>query len=499
MGTTTMTTATTGARMIERFGLTGVRSRLLIGYIALLTIAVLGSVLIARQALLNNLFERIDAELVQEAKELRRLARLGIDPDTGEPLGGDVKEIFTTFLERNVPSRNEAILTFVDGRPYQRSRQVVPYRLDTDPDLVALWGGLAEPDRGSAETPAGEVEYLAVPLENDTGRVQGVFVVAHFIDREAADLDTSVRAAAGVGLATLVIGSLLAWRLASQVLRPVKLTTETALSITESDLTRRIEVEGSDEISHLGRTFNEMLDRLEEAFRAQREFVNDAGHELRTPITVVRGHLELLDDDPEERRRTLALVMGELDRMSRFVNDLLLLARAEQPDFLDLTTVDVTPLTHEIHEKASALAARDWRVEDAGKGLIVADRQRLTQALMQLAQNAVQQTNDGDIIAIGSHVRDDEASFWVRDTGPGISQDEQEKIFERFARGSGARRSEGAGLGLSIVRAIAQAHHGRLELRSRPGAGATFTISIPADQPYPETLGGRGDQKEMLK
>jgi signal transduction histidine kinase len=336
------------------------------------------------------------------------------------------------------------------------------------------------------ETPAGEVEYLAVPLENDRGRVRGVFVVAHFIDREAADLDTSVRAAAGVGLATLVIGSLLAWRLASQVLRPVKLTTDTARAITESDLTRRIAVEGGDEISRLGRTFNEMLDRLEEAFRAQRQFVDDAGHELRTPITVVRGHLELLDDDPDERRRTVALVMGELDRMSRFVNDLLLLARAEQPDFLDLTTVEIAPLTRELHENVSALAARDWRMEDTGRGLIVADRQRLTQAVMQLAQNAVQHTEEGDIIAIGSNVRDGRASFWVRDSGAGISQDEQEKIFERFARGRGARRSEGAGLGLSIVRAIAQAHHGRLELESRAGAGATFTITIPIDQPYPE-------------
>lgn len=480
--------------MIERFRpLAGVRSRLLFGYIALLTTTVLASWLFARQALINNVYERIDAELVQEASELRRLARLGIDPDTGEPFGGNVKEIFTTFLKRNVPSRNEAILTFVDGRPYQRSPQVVPYRLDTDPELATLWGTLNEVDRGAVDTPEGTVEYLAVPLEGSTGRVRGVFVVAHFVDRERATLDTAVRASAGVGLAAVVIGSLLAWQLASRVLRPVKLTTETARSISESDLTRRIPAEGSDEVSELARTFNDMLDRLEEAFRAQSQFVNDAGHELRTPITAIRGHLELLDDDPEERRRTLALVMDELDRMSRFVNDLLLLARAEQPDFLDLRTLDVGPLMQEIYEKASPLAVRDWRIEDTGVGLVVADRQRLTQALMQLAQNAVQHTNKSDIIAIGSHVEHGEARFWVRDTGPGISQEEQEKIFERFARGKGARRSEGAGLGLSIVRAIAQAHHGRLELRSRPGAGATFTLIIPTDQPYPE------DTKEIKR
>jgi signal transduction histidine kinase len=164
------------------------------------------------------------------------------------------------------------------------------------------------------------------------------------------------------------------------------------------------------------------------------------------------------------------------------------LARAEQPDFLSLTTVDIGPLTTEVLEKAAALAERDWRVEEIGHGLIVADRQRLTQALMQLAQNAVQHTADGGVIAIGSAVNNGRARFWVRDTGPGIAFEDQEKIFERFARARGARRSEGAGLGLAIVRAIAEAHHGDLELNSHLGAGAVFTISIPTDQPYPEAL-----------
>jgi two-component system OmpR family sensor kinase len=477
--------------MARRFRpLSGVRARLLAGYILLFGAAVLGSVLLARQALINGLHERIDAELIQEARELRKLARLGIDPDTGERFAGDVRKIFATFLARNVPSRNEAILTFVDGEPFQRTRQVVPYALHEDPELTALWGGLTDSDRGSVSTPAGAVEYIAVPLQDEREGVKGVFVVALFSDREEALVDAAVRASAGVGLAALLIGSLLAWSLASRVLRPVKLTTETARSISESDLTRRISVEGNDEVSELAETFNEMLDRLEEAFRAQRQFVDDAGHELRTPITVVRGHLELLDDDPGERAKTIALVTDELDRMSRFVNDLLLLARAEQPDFLDLTTLDVAPLTQEIHEKANALGPRDWRVEGTGRGLIVADRQRLTQAVMQLAQNAVQHTADADIIAIGSEVQNGEARFWVRDSGPGIAPEDQDRIFERFSRARGGRRSEGAGLGLSIVRAIAQAHHGRLELRSREGTGAVFTLVIPTDQPYPEGTQG---------
>jgi len=254
--------------------------------------------------------------------------------------------------------------------------------------------------------------------------------------------------------------------------------------ISESDLTRRIPVQGIDEISELTITFNEMLDRLQAAFASQRDFINDAGHELRTPITIIRGHLELLGDDPQERRETVELVTDELDRMSRFVDDLLLLAKAEPPNFLILETVDIDLLTEELYAKARALADRDWRLENKGAGRIVADRHRLTQAMMSLAQNATQHTTDQDVITLGSTLTNGNACFWVRDTGEGIAFADRQRLFERFARGSRSRRrSEGAGLGLSIVQAIAVAHGGRVELFSRPGKGSTFTIVIPLDPP----------------
>ncbi len=186
-----------------------------------------------------------------------------------------------------------------------------------------------------------------------------------------------------------------------------------------------------------------MLDRLESAFAAQRQFLDDAGHELRTPITIVRGHLELMGDDPAEREETMALVMDELDRMARIVNDVMVLARSERPDFLNYEAVDVAALTQEVAAKAQALAPRRWSVERAGRGVIVADRQRLTQALVQLAQNAVQHTGEGDAIILASSVADGRARFTVRDTGPGVPVQERERVFERFARGSGERRARG--------------------------------------------------------
>ena len=447
----------------------------------MLALATIVSELVAREVIYSRLDDQISQDLVQEASELRRLAA-GTDPATGEPFGEDVRRIFRVFFERNTPSRSEALLTFVDGEPFLRSRQVVPYRLDRDPELVARWGALTQNERGSVSTPAGRVDYLAVPLRSEE-RVRGVFVVSVFRELQQGPFDDAITAAIAVGLAVLLIGSLLAWGVAESILRPVRAVTQSAREITETDLTRRIDVRGHDEVAELAVTFNATLDRLESAFTAQRRFLDDAGHELRTPLTIVTGHLELLGDAPEERESTLALVLDELDRMARIVDDLLLLAKAEAPDFLHLETVDIGVLTEELHTKVGALATRRWTLDSRGRGLVVVDRQRVTQALMQLAENAAKHTAEGAEIAVGSHVEDGEARFWVRDEGEGIAAAEQARVFTRFSRGSAATRGDGSGLGLSIVQAIAQAHHGRIELTSREGAGSTFTLVVPVDQP----------------
>ena len=462
------------------------RARVLAGYVGLLAVATFAAIFVAREALAGGLDERIDSELVQESRELRQLAT-GNDPETGEPFDDRVRRIFEVYLERNIPSRNEVLLTFVGGEPFLRSGRTVAYRLDRDPELVARWGGLERTDRGSVDTPDGRVEYLAVPLVGG-GETRGVFVAAIFRDRESGEVEDALRVVAGVGLAMLLIGSVLAWLLADRVLRPVTAVTKTARTISGGDLSRRIPVSGHDEIAVLASTFNDMLARLETAFETQRRFVDDAGHELRTPLTIVRGHLELLEGDPAERHATLELVLDELDRMARLVNDMLTLAKWERPDFLSTAPLEVGVLTDDVLAKAHALGDRSWLLDARAAGTIVADRQRVTQALVQLAQNAVQHTKEGDEIGLGTFVGNGEARLWVRDTGPGIPFEEQERVFARFYRASVGRRSDGAGLGLSIVQAIARAHGGRLELASVPGSGATFTVVLP--------LGGPAGQRE---
>ena len=461
--------------------------RIVGAFTVLMAAAAVVSVLLVRQLLLAGIDDRIDAALVQERRELNRLAERGIDPDTGEPFRGDVRRLLEVFLQRNVPARNETFLTFVNGEPYLRSRNVLPYRLDEDEDVVDRWSRITATEAGSIETPGGTVRYLAVPVSAN-GETGGVFVAAVFRDLEAEEIGPAVRAGTIVGVAGVLIGSVLAFVLARRIVKPVQKVEASARTISESDLSRRIEVTGEDEIAHLAETFNELLDRLDRAFAAQRSFVDDAGHELRTPITIIRGQLELLSDDPGQRQRAVELVTAELDRMSRMVNDLLLLAKSQQPKFLEFDLVDVAALTRDVYEKARVLGERRWELSAVAEGAFVGDAQRLAQALIQLAQNAVDHTGEGDQISLGSQRISDRVRLWVRDGGAGISPESQERIFERFAR-SGSRRSEGVGLGLAIVRAIAEGHDGRVWVESDEGVGSMFTIEVPVD--HDEGAAGR--------
>jgi len=463
--------------MTERWSLRpSFRVRVLGSFAALLAVALLAGLFLQRAVLLEGLEQDIQSGLEQEREELETLAG-GRNPLTGEPFNDDVGAIFDTFLSRNVPAEGEVYIAFVDGAPYKTTP--APLRLDTVPELVNRWGSLTAGEGGEIDTETGPVHYLAVPLRFE-GETSGVFVIANFSAGERAEIARAVRVEAVVSVLVLLVVTLIAWFVAGRLLRPVRNLTETAEAISEDDLTRRIPVEGDDEISRLAATFNEMLDRLETAFTAQRTFIDDAGHELRTPITIIRGHLDVMSDDPEDRAETMALVSDELDRMARIVDDLLLLAKAEQPDFLNVQAVELADLTTEILVKARALGDRSWQVDRCAEGVFRADPQRVTQAVLNLARNSVEHTTNGAEIGIGSEWVDGGVRIWVRDTGIGVDDNEKERIFERFARGRFGRRSEGAGLGLAIVTTIAEAHGGRVVLDSAAGDGATFSIIFPA-------------------
>jgi two-component system, OmpR family, sensor kinase len=459
------------------------RARILASYLILLLFSTAVGTIVLREVLLARAGERVDDALVQEIDEFRRLADVGKNPETAEPFGDDIGAIFDVFLERNVPAESEAFFTFVRGDAYDQN-----YAPNFDArrlEPINEHASISSAQRGEFEhEDETRIRYVAVPVFDTRGRPRGVFAVAIDLSNELDEVNAALQIAVGVNIGVLILASMLAWVIAGRVLQPLRLLRDTARSISETDLTRRIPVEGeTDELADLARTFNEMLDRLEEAFASQKSFISDAGHELRTPITIIRGHLDVMGDDPEERRETLDLVRDELDRMSRLVNDLLLLAKASRPDFLQPETVDLDDLTRELFAKASALAQRDWRLGSVGTGRIVADRQRITQAIMNLSQNAVTHTLNGDAVELGSELRNGRVRLWVKDTGPGVPEHEQARIFERFVRLDRAPAGEGAGLGLAITRAVAEAHGGRVELDSRPGGGARFTVIIPTEPP----------------
>jgi signal transduction histidine kinase len=241
-----------------------------------------------------------------------------------------------------------------------------------------------------------------------------------------------------------------------------------------------VAVSGADDVSELARTFNAMLDRLETAFDTQRKLIDDAGHELKTPLTILRGHLELLDaSDPQDVGETRSLLLDELDRMGRLVDDLILLAKAERADFVQPQPVDLGVLVDDVVDKARGLGDRRWLVEARADAVVAADPQRLTQALLQLADNAVKYSPPGSRVFLGTALAGEEALLWVRDEGPGVDASELDRVFERFGRAHTGRGVDGSGLGLAIVRAIAEAHHGRVEAENVPAGGFRITLALP--------------------
>ncbi|MEU3023183.1 HAMP domain-containing sensor histidine kinase [Nocardiopsis alba] len=485
---------------------------LIMVWLVLLMTAVLVLVnVVTWSALTTRGEERVDRALSQETAEFEEFASVGVDPRTGEPFT-DVSSLIRVYLERQYPDDSEILFGWVDEGVDESSRQrggasggeappadsgrlrhgqEPPHDLSADPEAVGEI--LDSPDaRGSLDTPAGPVRWEKVRVLPPDGRdgPAGWFVIGYFTAEEQDTIGSTMGTIALVSGLGLLAAATAAWWVAGRILAPVRLVRQTAAAIGEEDLTQRIEVSGRDDIAALAEQFNSMLDRLEGAFTAQRRFVDDAGHELRTPITIVRGHLELMGDDPEERREVVRLVTDELDRMGRIVEDLLLLAKAQQPDFVRPEPVSLAELTSDIDAKVRPLGDRSWRLEAVADGTARLDPQRVTQAMVQLAANAVRYSPAGSTVRIGSALVDSDVRLWVADQGSGIPAEDHGRVFERFSRGGRTERGEGgAGLGLAIVRAIAEAHHGRVDLRSAPGQGSTFTLVLPVDRPAGGTIG----------
>jgi two-component system OmpR family sensor kinase len=477
-------------------GLRTTRSRLVASYLVLLVVAGVVATLALRQLLVIRLDDRVGDDLRQEIAEVQNLAQRGRDPQTAEPFTS-LARVYDVFFGRNLPGQDEALVAFVGGRFHHQNVEEFPLGDLPEPALdrfraFSRSGRSGEQLTGRFETARGEGLFRAVIVRTESagGAEKGAFVVAILPTTERAEIRELQLYAAVIAIAVVLIAAAAAWFLAGRVVAPVNELTETARSISESELGRRIRVRGTDEVANMARTFNAMLDRLEAVYRSQREFLRAAGHEFRTPLTVATGHLELLavGTTPEEQEATIALVLDELHRMGRVTDDLQALAEAVRADFLAPQQVDLGELADQLITKASALGERDWQLDEVADGTLVADRARITQAVLNLADNAVKNTEEGATIAIGIGIRVADVHIWVRDTGVGIPEDERERILERFVRGAQAgRRYRGAGLGLAIVTTVAKAHGGHVTVESRAGEGSRFTMVLPREAKWRES------------
>jgi signal transduction histidine kinase len=306
--------------------------------------------------------------------------------------------------------------------------------------------------------------------------------------------DGVARAFLLAGALTIALALLASYFAGARVSAPLRRLAAIATRVDAGDLDPRMKTSerSGSEVHVLAQAFNHMLDRLAEAFASQRDFIADASHELRTPLTVIRGQLDVLAAQPNppgaEVQRVQRLVQAEIARISRLVNDLLFLARAEETDFLHAEDIDLRAFVDDLWDGVSLTAERRYELGPVPEGTLHADPDRVAQALRNLASNAIEHTQPETGLVRLEVQREgaDRLRFTVVDDGPGIPAGERERVFERFHRtdSSRARSAGGTGLGLAIVRAIVEAHGGEVRAREPPrGRGARIELVLPGFRP----------------
>lgn len=329
---------------------------------------------------------------------------------------------------------------------------------------------------------AGNMRVLTLPIDYQGRRVGTLRVADPLTPVEQAQASLR-RTFLVVGVLALVLAVAVGIGLAALIAAPLRRMARVAGAAEGGDLSVRAgPVRAQGEVAVLSEALDHMLERLERAFKRQRDFVSDASHELRTPLAVLRAQVELLDRETDEARRHegAATLLRRLDELNRLVGDMLTLASAEGGQLIEPHPIDLSEFFEDLRRDLPLFGERDFQVQPVA-GTLNADPDRLTQVLRNLARNAVAHTDTGDRVAVEARALDSHLEISVSDSGPGIPPDQLEQIFERFYRldHSRSRDAGGSGLGLAIVRAIIEAHSGTIRAESEPGQGATFRIELP--------------------
>ncbi|TAK12555.1 MAG: HAMP domain-containing histidine kinase [Anaerolineae bacterium] len=466
------------------------RARLTLFTASFLALVLLGFGTVVYVRVNAVLIGRADALLTSAAEAAARA--LALTPDGAYTLANRTPLNETTIVQ--IWTRSGSLIRVLDGI------QVVPV------PLVPFAPGSLSTDVPVVDEllfDGNHLRVLTLPVYDEEGRIATMQVATDLSEVDAV-LRNLLQSLVLTGMAALAVAAGGAWLITRSLLEPLLALTQTAMGITRADdLSLRIpskHAEG-DEVGRLVQAFNTTLERLEELFNSQRRFVADVSHELRTPLTVMKGNADFMRRLDRMDRESLDGIEKEIDRMTRMVGDLLLLAQAEGGHLpLDRRKVELDTLLLEVYQQACLLAgeSKHIQIEEIDQVLVCGDHDRLKQVMLNLLGNAIKYTQEGAHIRLRLNKHQGQAWLAVIDDGPGIPEADLAHIFERFYRAEKARsRSEdgaGFGLGLSIAYWIVQNHGGRIAVRSDEGVGATFIVTLPlaeADCPEPVMASGQ--------
>ena len=455
------------------------RRRLLIAFAYVLVLVIVA----LEVPLALNVSRRIDAEIKSEAQGQAQLLAAS--------LAGRLDD--RAELRRLVRSAARDLrgrVIVVDGRGRLRADSAgsglvaVSYR--SRPEVASALGGRATQGTRHSDSLDEDLLFTAVPVVT-AGRPSGAVRVTQSVDAVQREVRDDVLALVGVGLAALLLGLGVAWLLAGSLVRPLRSLAATAGRVADGNLEARAELTGSSEQREVASAFNEMTARLGRTLSAQREFVANASHQLRTPLTGLRLRLEaaaLKSDDPDVRRQVEAAEV-EVERLARLLSELLTLAR--EPDGGEGEPLALADVVAEARERWEAPAERSGHslevLEGHSAATVRASRGDLAAVLDNLVENALNYSPPGTAVTLEWRQEDGSCLLVVSDRGPGIQPAEAERLFERFYRGSReGTKAPGTGLGLSVVEALARRWGGQVTIANRPDGGARAEVRLPATE-----------------
>jgi len=482
--------------------LDSVRARLTLWYTAVLILVLLALSLITGFVFVRSVERRMDGDLSELSDSFLVTVHAEMEDQNGPDafksaaLVAIAEHLLRDHIYAIVDSSGEMVVNSLESFPSSTTKNSAPPGLLDSPSFHQFLADASGTEKHFGKVQGGRNDYRAFARRFSARGNTYTLVTLRSLHPQEEMLEEVTEAFAWVIPIAILLASGGGYFLARKSLAPVVAMSSQAGRIGAANLHERLAIQNEkDELGHLARSFNSLLDRLSESFERQRRFMADASHELRTPVAILRGEAEVALSQQarslEEYRESLGVLHHEAERLTHIVEDLFTLTRADAGQYpLQPRDFYLEELVSECVHSARTLALAKritLNFDDASEFPIHADESLLRRMILNLLDNAIKYTPEGGRVTVACGRQGREYALSITDTGTGIPAELQPRIFERFFRADKARsRSEsdggGAGLGLAISRWIAEAHHGRLELARSDSAGSTFTVFLPAEQ-----------------